>query len=91
VYASEDPADQRDLRLVLWDDFDTEDEATDHALKAFHAFRLSAKDIEKDRDLEPREAYLGYPCTTPDGICQWAEECRLPFFHKVELQSGEES
>jgi hypothetical protein len=36
VYASDDPGDPRDERWARWADFASEEEATDHALQAFH-------------------------------------------------------
>jgi hypothetical protein len=57
-------------------------------LKEFHGYRQKAKEVEKERGLEPLEAYLTYPRTMPAGFCQWAEKARLPFFHKVERPSG---
>jgi hypothetical protein len=90
VYASDDPGDPRDERRAGWADFDTEEEATDYALKAFHDFRRNAKEVEKERGLEPLEAYLTYPRTTPHGFCQWAAKAGLPFFHNVERPGGQE-
>ena len=83
VYASDDPGDPRDERRAGWADFDTEEEATDYALKAFHDFRRNAKEVEKERGLEPLEAYLTYPRTTPHGFLQWAQKAQLPFIHQV--------
>ena len=90
VYASDDPGDPRDERRAGWADFDTEEEATDYALKAFHDFRQTAKEVERERGLEPLEAYLTYPRTTPHGFCQWAAKAGLPFFHNVERPGGRE-
>ena len=84
LYVSEDPSGQR--YLPCWVDFDTEHYATARALSMFRYFRRNAKKVDKKRCLE---AYLGYPCTTPDGVRQWADKRRLAFFHKLELQSGE--
>jgi hypothetical protein len=90
VYASDDPGDWRDERSVRWAEFDNEEQATGFALKAFHDFRQNAKEVEKERGLEPLGAYLTYPRTTPDGFCQWAEKAGPPFFHNLERPASQE-
>jgi hypothetical protein len=45
---------------------------------------------EKERGLEPLEAYLSYPRTTPDGFFRWAEKAGLPFFHFVARSGSQE-
>jgi hypothetical protein len=77
--------------MVRWKAFDSEEEATADALKAFHEFRQKAKELGKSRGPERTWAYFAYPRTPMTEFGDWLGKTKWGFVHhQADGPSGQE-